>query len=348
MEADLGSLSAFDYELPERLIAQSPLDRRDASRLMLLDRRRGEIESTVFSRLPELLREGDLLVVNDTRVIRARTFGHREHTGGAVEIFFLRPTDDPSIWEAFVRPGRKLRPGESVILEGGHRVEIASTAPDGARYVRLPDGANGWELLASCGHLPLPSYIKREIDDPERYQTVWADEMKARSVAAPTAGLHFTRETLDRLDRAGVEIARVTLDVGAGTFRPVKTEDISLHVMHSERCAISPEAARAVNEAKRGGRRVVAVGTTSVRTLESFAAPDGTVEPGSRDTDIFIRPGYRFKCVDALVTNFHLPKSTLIMLVAAFAGYELTMRAYREAVAGEWRLFSFGDAMFIE
>jgi S-adenosylmethionine:tRNA ribosyltransferase-isomerase len=341
-------LDAYDYDLPEELIAQTPAERRDASRLMCARRDTGEIAHRRFSDLPELLRPGDLLVMNDTRVFCARTLGNKIPGGARAEIFFLRPAGDPRGWEALIRPGKILPPGARVALEGGCVVEVEGRAADGGRVVRLPDGLDTEEFFARCGRVPLPHYIRKDMGDGERYQTVYADRAKNRSVAAPTAGLHFTPELLARLDERGVERAFVTLDIGVGTFRPVKTEDVREHRMHTERCAIESEQATRVTAARTGGRRVVAVGTTAVRTLETFADESGVVAPGERDTDIFIRPGYRFKAVDALITNFHLPKSTLLMLVSAFAGHGVTMAAYRAAVEKRYRFFSFGDAMLVE
>lgn len=355
-EEALCHIDAYDYELPEELIAQNPAERRDASRLMRVRKGTFEREHKFFSDLPELLRPGDLLVMNDTRVFRARTFGKKIPGGASVEIFFLRPSSEYGVWETLVRPGKKLQPGSRVALEGSDgecTVEIGGRLADGGRLVHLPDGVEPEIFFEKCGRVPLPHYIKNTTSDDERYQTVYSDKSKNRSVAAPTAGLHFTDELLACLEEKGVERAFVTLDVGLGTFRPVKVDDVREHKMHTERCTIEPEQAEKINAARASGRRIVAVGTTAVRTLETFANADGSgnlglVTPGTRDTDIFIRPGYRFKAVTALITNFHLPKSTLIMLVAAFAGYETTMAAYKDAVEKHYRFFSFGDSMLIE
>lgn len=344
-EIDFDSLSTYDYDLPQELIAQTPVEPRDSSRLMVVHRASGEIEHAHFADLPSYMRSGDLMVANDTRVMRARAFGRKRGGGARVEIFFLREAA-PGLWEALVRPGRKLPPGTEVDLGGGHTITIEART-DGGRLVRLPAGASADELLASCGVVPLPPYIKSELSDDERYQTIYGAADKSRSSAAPTAGLHFTDDLLRRLDAMGVRRAMVTLDVGPGTFMPVKDDDVRLHRMHSERCEVSAGTAREICDARRDGRRVVAVGTTSVRTLESFADDQGYVRDGSVDTSIFIRPPYRFKAVDVMITNFHLPKSTLLMLVCAFAGHDLIMRAYREAVATRYRFFSFGDAMMI-
>lgn len=344
---DIYDLASYDYDLPPELIAQTPLAQRDASRLMLVDRSRGTIEHEHFSDVIDHIRAGDVLVTNDARVLHARTYGRRIPGGGRAEVFFMRPVDGDHLWEALVRPGRRLPPGASIELDGGVVVHIESRTDAGARVVRLPDGVSSDELFATCGRVPLPPYIKEELDDPERYQTVYSNAREDRSVAAPTAGLHFTPELLERIDKKNIVRASVTLDVGAGTFRPVIDQDVRRHVMHREMCRVDEGAARAIREARERGGRAVAVGTTAVRTLETFALPDGTVECGARDTDLYILPGRGFKVVDAMITNFHLPRSTLLMLVAAFAGYDLTMRAYREAVEERYRFFSFGDAMMI-
>lgn len=341
-------LDAYDYDLPEDLIAQTPAPVRDGSRLMCVCRGTGAARHRVFADLAEILRPGDLLVMNDTRVLHARTTGEKIPGGAGVEIFFLRPAGDPQCWEALVRPGKKLQPGTRVALDGGCTVEIAARTEDGGRVVRLPEGMDAETFFARCGRVPLPHYIKETTGDDGRYQTVYADRSKTRSVAAPTAGLHFTAPLFARLEARGVERAFLTLDVGVGTFRPVKAADVRAHRMHTERCEVTAELADRLNHAKAEGRRIVAVGTTSVRTLESFADTGGHLSCGARETDIFIRPGYSFRFVDAMITNFHLPKSTLLMLVAAFAGYETAMTAYREAVRERYRFFSFGDSMLIE
>jgi S-adenosylmethionine:tRNA ribosyltransferase-isomerase len=314
---------------------------------MVLSRESGRIANRKFSDLPRLLRRGDLLVLNDARVFRARVTGRKTLGGAKVEIFFLEPDNDPMVWRAMVRPGRKLPPGAKVETAGGHIITVESKRADGSRNVRV-SGVPPADLFEADGVIPLPPYIKNSIAPEEMYQTIYSDRTKNRSVASPTAGLHFTRELLEKLERMGVTREFITLDVGIGTFRPVRTSDIRDHRMHSERCSIEKSAADRINEAKSAGHRIVAVGTTAVRALESFADESGHLAYGERDTDIFIRPGYRFRITDALITNFHLPRSTLLMLVAAFAGYNLTMRAYEAATAGNYRFFSFGDAMLIE
>jgi S-adenosylmethionine:tRNA ribosyltransferase-isomerase len=343
---NLYDVNSYDYLIPPELIAQNPSDKRDASRLMSLCRKTGEIEHRRFSDLRDLLREGDMIVMNDTSVFKARVLGKKIPGGASVEIFFLSPSDKPNAWRALVRPGRKLPQG-SKIESGGIPIIIGERRSDGARDVTLLNDIPPSELFERCGQVPLPPYIKNSSAPEERYQTVYADPSKNRSVAAPTAGLHFTPKLLDELRSSGIKTEFLTLDVGVGTFRPVKTNDIRKHEMHSERCELSSECARRISEAKSQGGRIIAVGTTVVRTLESFADASGHLSHGARDTDIFITPGYRFKVPDAILTNFHLPKSTLLMLVAAFAGYETTMRAYAEAVSKHYRFFSFGDAMLI-
>jgi S-adenosylmethionine:tRNA ribosyltransferase-isomerase len=348
---DIGLASSYSYELPEELIAQNPSDMRDASRLMRLAS--GRVSHGVFSDLLRLLRPGDLLVMNDTRVFRARLAGKKIPGGASVEIFCLSqmPGDEFS-WKALVRPGRKLPPGSLVELAPGFSprlvASIGERLEDGACATRLPECIPPEELFERCGQVPLPPYIKNSSAPPERYQTVYGKRENDRSVAAPTAGLHFTPELLDRLEASSVGREFITLDVGVGTFRPVKAALISEHKMHRERCAISPDAAERINAAKREGRRIIAVGTTVVRTLESMADESGILSPGELETEIFITPGYRFKAVDALLTNFHLPRSTLLMLVCAFAGYDAVMSAYMEAVRERYRFFSFGDAMLLE
>ncbi len=336
--------SDFYYDLPEELIAQTPLEKRDASRLMLLDKVTGATENRHFYELPELLREGDCLVLNDSRVLPARLFGRRP-TGGAVEVLLLTDKGE-RCWECLVRPGRKARPGDRLIFgEGELEAEIVDVLDGGNRLIRFDYQGIFMETLERLGRMPLPPYIHQELQDTERYQTVYSRQLG--SAAAPTAGLHFTRELLDRVRARGVETAFITLHVGLGTFRPVKEEEIERHDMHAEFCVIGDEAARIVNGTKARGGRVISVGTTSCRTLESFAARDGTLKPTSGWTDIFIYPGYTFKCVDALITNFHLPESTLVMLVSALAGREHVLAAYAQAVRERYRFFSFGDAMFI-
>lgn len=336
--------SDFYFDLPEELIAQTPLERRDASRLLCLDRWSGAREHRIFSELPELLHPGDCLVMNDSRVLPARLMGMRE-TGGVVEVLLLRDLGGGR-WECLTRPGRKTRPGTRLIFGNGElEAEVLEVAEGGNRIVEFKYEGIFLEVLERLGKMPLPPYIKVELEDGERYQTVYSNE--PGSAAAPTAGLHFTKELLARIADRGVRECFVTLHVGLGTFRPVKAEDIEEHEMHSEFCIMPEETARIITETKRSGGRVVCVGTTSCRTVESFANEDGTMDAKSGWTNIFIYPGYRFKCMDALVTNFHLPESTLIMLVSAFAGRENVLAAYNEAVREKYRFFSFGDAMFI-
>ncbi len=336
--------SDFYFDLPEELIAQTPLERRDASRLLCLDRWSGAREHRIFSELPELLHPGDCLVMNDSRVLPARLMGMRQ-TGGVVEALLLRDLGGGR-WECLTRPGRKTRPGTRLIFGNGElEAEVLEVAEGGNRIVEFKYEGIFLEVLERLGKMPLPPYIKVELEDGERYQTVYSKE--PGSAAAPTAGLHFTKELLARIADRGVRECFVTLHVGLGTFRPVKAEDIEEHEMHSEFCIMPEETARIITETKRSGGRVVCVGTTSCRTVESFANEDGTMDAKSGWTNIFIYPGYRFKCMDALVTNFHLPESTLIMLVSAFAGRENVLAAYNEAVREKYRFFSFGDAMFI-
>lgn len=336
--------SDFYFDLPEELIAQTPLERRDASRLLCLDRWSGAREHRIFSELPELLHPGDCLVMNDSRVLPARLMGMRQ-TGGVVEALLLRDLGGGR-WECLTRPGRKTRPGTRLIFGNGElEAEVLEVAEGGNRIVEFKYEGIFLEVLERLGKMPLPPYIKVELEDGERYQTVYSKE--PGSAAAPTAGLHFTKELLARIADRGVRECFVTLHVGLGTFRPVKAEDIEEHEMHSEFCIMPEETARIITETKRSGGRVVCIGTTSCRTVESFANEDGTMDAKSGWTNIFIYPGYRFKCMDALVTNFHLPESTLIMLVSAFAGRENVLAAYNEAVREKYRFFSFGDAMFI-
>ena len=335
----------FDFYLPEELIAQTPLERRDASRLLTLDKHTGAVEHHHFYELPQFLRPGDCLVLNDSRVLPARLIGHRP-TGGACEVLLLVDKGD-KCWECLVRPGRKLRPGAQVIFGDGKELTatVEEELEDGKRLVKFRYEGIFLEILERLGKMPLPPYIKEELQDNERYQTVYSKVVG--SAAAPTAGLHFTPELLEKIQKIGVKVCYVTLHVGLGTFRPVKAEDIQDHEMHSEFCMISQETADTINETKRHGGRVICVGTTSCRTIESFAAEDGTMAERSGWTNIFIYPGYRFKVLDALITNFHLPESTLIMLVSALAGREHVLAAYEEAVKERYRFFSFGDAMFI-
>lgn len=339
--------SDFYYDLPKELIAQDPLSDRSASRLMCLDRRTGEITHRHFHEIADLLDPGDTLVLNNTKVIPARLIGQKEGTGAAVEVLLLsRVKNMESTWETLVRPGKKCRIGARISFGGGIlKGEVIRIADDGNRYVRFEYDGVFEEILDTLGEMPLPPYITHTLTDRTRYNTVYAKF--DGSAAAPTAGLHFTNELLGRIRDRGVNIAQLTLHVGLGTFRPVKVEEITEHHMHTEHCMITPETARLINETHASGRRVIAVGTTSCRTLESMADEDGKVRSGEMDTGIFIYPGYRFRVMDALITNFHLPESTLIMLVSAFAGREQTLAAYETAVKERYRFFSFGDAMFI-
>lgn len=334
----------FYYDLPEELIAQTPLERRDGSRLMVLDRQTGEIEHKHFYDIVDFLRPGDCLVMNDSRVLPARLLGHRP-TGGAVEVLLLRDLGDKK-WECLCKPGRKMREGDTVTFGDGElTATVVAVQEDGNRIVEFHYEGIFLEVLERLGKMPLPPYIKAELADQERYQTVYSREVG--SAAAPTAGLHFTNELLDKIRAMGVKTAFVTLHVGLGTFRPVKAEEITEHHMHSELCMMNEETARILNETKAAGGRVICVGTTSCRTLESLVNEDGTFEAKSRWTDIFIYPGYTFKAMDGLITNFHLPESTLVMLVSAFAGREHVLNAYNVAVAQRYRFFSFGDAMLL-
>ena len=337
--------SDFVYDLPEELIAQTPLARRDSSRLLVLDKISGEVEHRHFYDLTDYLNPGDCLILNNSRVIPARLFGTRP-TGGAVEVVLLKDLGD-NRWECLSRPGKKMRPGTEVIFGDGAELKgvVEEVCEDGNRIIRFSYEGIFLEILEKLGHMPLPPYIKEQLNDPERYQTVYSRE--PGSAAAPTAGLHFTEEMLDKIRVMGVDVAFVTLHVGLGTFRPVKVVNVEEHEMHSEYCTIPEETAEVIRRTRERGGRVIAVGTTSCRTLESFAGEDGSVFASGGWTNIFIYPGYRFKCIDALVTNFHLPGSTLVMLVSALAGQENILNAYNEAVREKYRFFSFGDAMFI-
>lgn len=336
--------SDFYYELPEELIAQTPLQQRDASRLMDLDRVTGEIKHRHFYELPDLLAEGDCLILNDSRVLPARLLGKRS-TGGAVEVVLLRDLGDGK-WECLTRPGKKTRPGAELTFgEGALTATVTEAIEDGNKILQFHYDGIFLELLERLGKMPLPPYIKEELQDSERYQTVYSRNLG--SAAAPTAGLHFTPELLEKIRARGINIGYVTLHVGLGTFRPVKEEEIQDHIMHSEYCEVPEETAELICRTKASGHRVIAVGTTTCRTLESFAEPNGMIHKSSGWTDIFIYPGYEFKCVDALVTNFHLPESTLVMLVSALAGRERILHAYEIAVKERYRFFSFGDAMLI-
>ena len=334
----------FWYDLPEELIAQTPLEKRDSSRLLVLDRKTGETSHKHFYDIYDYLQPGDCLVMNDSRVLPARLLGRRP-SGGAVELLLLRDMGGKK-WECLAKPGRKLQPGQEVIFGDGElTATILEILDDGNRLVEFHFEGIFLEVLERLGKMPLPPYIKAQLQDQERYQTVYSREVG--SAAAPTAGLHFTQELLAKLKEIGVSLAFVTLHVGLGTFRPVKVENINDHHMHSELCILPEETAKILNETRKAGGRIICVGTTSCRTLESLAGEDGTFTPGSKWTDIFIYPGYSFKAMDGLITNFHLPESTLVMLVSAFAGRENVLQAYGEAVKERYRFFSFGDAMFI-
>ena len=335
----------FYFDLPERLIAQTPLEKRDTSRLLHLDKTTGEIEHRHFYDVKQYLRKGDCLVLNDSRVLPARLIGARP-TGGSVELVLLKDLGE-GCWECLSRPGRKTKPGQEIVFGNGELTAMVQSVTEGGnRIVKFQYEGVFLEVLERLGKMPLPPYIKEELKDAERYQTVYSRELG--SAAAPTAGLHFTMELLQEIEKMGVNICFVTLHVGLGTFRPVKAENIEEHEMHSEFCMVPADTAKTINETKRRGGRVIAVGTTSCRNLESFANEDGTIEETAAWTNIFIYPGYKFKCVDALITNFHLPESTLIMLVSALAGRENILHAYEVAVKEEYRFFSFGDAMLIE
>lgn len=335
--------SDFYYELPEELIAQTPAEPRDSSRLLVYDRRTKSIEHIVFRDITEYLRAGDVLVVNNTKVLPARLFAHTEN-GGAVEVLLLKRMDIDT-WEVLVKPGKKCPVGRKLEISEELSLTVQAITESGERVVKFHYSGVFEEILEKLGTMPLPPYIKTQLKDQTRYQTVYAKH--EGSAAAPTAGLHFTPALLEKIRGMGVEVAEVLLHVGLGTFRPVKEDIITDHKMHSEHYEISAEAAETINAAKRGGRRIIAVGTTSVRTLESAADEKGFVKPCKDDTQIFIYPPYKFKCVDALVTNFHLPESTLIMLVAALTGREEILSVYRTAVKEKYRFFSFGDAMMI-
>lgn len=338
-------LSDFDFNLPDELIAQRPVEPRDASRLFVVHRDGGAFEHRHFRDLPEYLRPGDALVVNETRVMPARLLGHREGTGGAIEVLLLKRMDRDR-WETLVKPGKKARAGQRISFGDGLLVAtVLDSTEVGGRVVEFSYEGIFEQILDRLGKMPLPPYIHEQLDDPERYQTVFAREWG--SAAAPTAGLHFTPGLLEQIAGMGVELHKILLHVGLGTFRPVQVENVLEHKMHSEFYTVTPETAAALNRVKQRGGRIVAVGTTSVRTLETVTAADGTVQPGDGWTDIFIYPGHKFRAVDAMVTNFHLPKSTLLMLISAFADRDLILKAYNEAVAERYRFFSFGDAMLI-
>ena len=340
-------INDFDYILPEELIAQRPMEKRDQCRMMVLDRENKTIDHKAFCDVIDYLEEGDCLVMNDSKVIPARIFGTKEGTGAKVEFLLIKRLEG-DVWETMVRPGKRLKVGDSVSFteDGSFRAVIKDYGEDGTRHAEFIYDGVFLERLEEIGHMPLPPYIERpsDTDDKDMYQTVYAHE--EGSVAAPTAGLHFTEELLQKVKDKGIKLAYVTLHVGIGTFRPVKVDDIKDHKMHSEHYHIPAETAELINKTKSEGGRVICVGTPSCRTVES-AAQNGEICECSGDTSIFIYPGYKFKCMDAIITNFHLPESTLIMLVSAFAGYENTMNAYKIAVEEEYRFFSFGDAMFI-
>lgn len=344
-DANVMLLSDYDYYLPEELIAQDPLEKRSDSRMMVLDRETGEFTHKHFYDLLDYLEEGDCLVINNTKVIPARLLGARENTGGKVELLLLNRKTDTD-WETLVKPGKKARVGDVIDFgEGLLKAEVIDVLPDGNRIVRFHFEGIFEEILDKLGEMPIPPYIHHQLKERERYNTVYAKY--DGSAAAPTAGLHFTQELLQKVKDKGVDIAEVTLHVGLGTFRPVKEENVLEHEMHSEYYQVTEEAAEKINKAKRNGHRVFSVGTTSTRTIETVAEADGTMKAASGWTQIFIYPGYKFKVIDGLITNFHLPKSTLIMLVSALAGREHVLNAYEEAVREKYRFFSFGDAMLL-
>ncbi len=337
--------SDFYYELPPERIAQEPMEPRDHSRMLVMERQSGALTDKHFYDLPSFLKPGDCLILNDSRVLPARLYGSRKGTGAAVELLLLKPLGT-NTWEALAGPGRKARPGDTLIFGGGLlEADVEEILNEGNRKVRFRYQGNFYHILEQIGQMPLPHYITHELQDKERYQTVYSKELG--SAAAPTAGLHFTPVLLNLIRQMGVEIGFVTLHVGLGTFRPVKVNDITEHKMHAEHYELSQETADLINRTRASGGRVIAVGTTSCRTLESVGLTDGLVKPAEGWTSIFIYPGYRFQLLDGLLTNFHLPESTLIMLVSAFAGYEHTMAAYHYAVKESYRFYSFGDAMLI-
>ncbi len=337
--------SDFYFDLPEELIAQDPLEDRSASRLLMLHKETGEIKHEIFRNIIEYLQEGDCLVLNNTRVIPARLLGEKEDTGAHVEVLLLK-RHEADVWETLVRPGKKCRPGSRLTFGNGLlKAEVLEVVEEGNRLVRFEYEGIFEEVLDKLGEMPLPPYITHKLQDKNRYQTVYAKY--DGSAAAPTAGLHFTPQLLEDIEAKGIKIAYVTLHVGLGTFRPVKEENILDHHMHSEYYQVSEEAAQVINDTKRNGGRVICVGTTSCRTVESASTADGVIHAGCDNTEIFIYPGYKFKVLDCLITNFHLPESTLVMLVSALAGREKVLAAYEEAVKEKYRFFSFGDAMFI-
>lgn len=337
--------SDFYYDLPEELIAQDPLEDRTASRLLVLDRKTGAVKHKIFSDVIDYLNKGDCLVINNTRVIPARLIGEKEGTGGKVEVLLLKRRAN-DVWETLVKPGKKLKPGAKITFGDGRlRAEVLEVVEEGNRLVKFHYEGIFEEILDSLGEMPLPPYITHKLEDKEMYQTVYAKF--DGSAAAPTAGLHFTKELLNKIEEKGIKIASITLHVGLGTFRPVKVDDVNNHHMHTEWYEVNAEAAEIINETKRNGGRVICVGTTSCRTIESVADENGYVKAKTGETDIFIYPGYKFKVMDGLITNFHLPESTLVMLVSAFAGKENVLAAYETAVKERYRFFSFGDAMLI-
>ena len=337
--------SDFYYDLPEELIAQDPLEDRTASRLLVLDRKTGAVKHKIFSDVIDYLNKGDCLVINNTRVIPARLIGEKEGTGGKVEVLLLKRRAN-DVWETLVKPGKKLKPGAKITFGDGRlRAEVLEVVEEGNRLVKFHYEGIFEEILDSLGEMPLPPYITHKLEDKEMYQTVYAKF--DGSAAAPTAGLHFTKELLNKIEEKGIKIASITLHVGLGTFRPVKVDDVNNHHMHTEWYEVNAEAAEIINETKRNGGRVICVGTTSCRTIESVADENGYMKAKTGETDIFIYPGYKFKVMDGLITNFHLPESTLVMLVSAFAGKENVLSAYETAVKEKYRFFSFGDAMLI-
>ncbi len=337
--------SDFYFDLPEKLIAQDPLEDRSSSRLLILDKKTGEIEHHIFKEIIDYLNEGDCLVLNNTKVIPARLLGCKEDTGAAVEVLLLKRREN-DVWETLVKPGKKAKPGTHLVFgDGLLKAEVLETVEEGNRLIQFTYDGIFEEVLDKLGEMPLPPYITHKLQDKNRYQTVYAKY--EGSAAAPTAGLHFTKELLEKIEKKGVKIAYVTLHVGLGTFRPVKVDNILEHHMHSEYYQVSEEAASLINDTKKNGGRVICVGTTSCRTVESAAKETGYVQAGCDNTEIFIYPGYQFKVLDALITNFHLPESTLVMLVSALAGRENVLNAYEKAIEEKYRFFSFGDAMFI-
>ncbi|MBS1411763.1 MAG: tRNA preQ1(34) S-adenosylmethionine ribosyltransferase-isomerase QueA [Christensenellaceae bacterium] len=333
----------FDYELPKEFIAQTPAEPRDHSKLLVYERQTDAVRHRHFYNLPEYLRAGDVLVINETRVLPARLMGRRE-TGGVIELLLLNRREK-DIWETLARPGRRIRPGDRLVFSEGLSADVLESLEDGGRLVRFNYDGVFEEILDALGQMPLPPYITERLENKERYQTVYSKE--TGSAAAPTAGLHFTPELLNKIREMGVKIVPVLLHVGLGTFRPVKVRDVAEHKMHSEYYSLSPQAADAINKAKASGGRIISVGTTSTRVLETVCGEDGVIRAGTGWTDIFIYPGYKFKCVDCLITNFHLPQSTLLMLVSAFCSREKILEIYEEAKKEDYRFFSFGDAMLI-